>query len=257
MATAQVTNNTTTTTTPKPLKFAARLEEMHSRKGQQLTQSYCDSVLGLCVASDEWDSVLDVLEVMKQNGLSQQRSTYRACLQACLELGNSESASSILSAMKTAQVEPDAMDISLVVATMCRSSNWKGGMELLWREDTPRIVPVEAYNAVLSCMPSPKWKDSLQLLHIMETSPEIHPTPTLSTYRAVIETCVSTQQAEQAFQILMSMPRKGFKVRVLLLYCVFVVQLWFFLVSTPHFLRSFGMSHSVTHTHSLQSTSLN
>jgi pentatricopeptide repeat protein len=211
---AQVMNNTTTTT-PKPLKLAARLEEMNSRKGQRLTQSYCDSVLGYCVASDEWDSVLDVLEVMKQNGLSQQRSTYRACLQACFELGNSESASSILSAMKTAKVEPDATDISLVVATMCRNSNWKCGMDLLLGEDTPRMVPVEVYDAVLSCMPPPKWKDSLQLLRIMETSPEIHPQPILSTYHTVIETCVSAQQAEQAFQILMSISRNGFKVREL------------------------------------------
>jgi pentatricopeptide repeat domain-containing protein 1 len=175
---------------------------------------------------------------MKQNELSQQRSTYRACLQECFELGNFESASSILSAMKTAQVEPDAMDISLVVSTMCRNSNWKCGMDLLLREDTPRVVPVEAYDAVLSCMPSRKWKDSLQMLHVMETFPEIHPTPILSTYRAVIETCVSAQQAEQAFQILISMPRKGFKVRILLL-CIVYLQLnaCFPCQLTPRFIR--------------------
>jgi PPR repeat len=210
IVTAQVTNNTTSS--QKPLKFAARLEEMHSQKGELLTQSYCDSMLGLCVASDEWDSVLDVLDIMRQNGLSQQRSTYRACLQACFELSNSDSSQSILLAMRQAQVEPDATDISLVVAAMCRNTKWKSAMELLMAEDTPRVVPVEAYDAVLSCTPPQNWKDAVRLLNLMETKPNIHPTPILSTYRAAIENCVSAQQAEQAFQILMSMPRKGLKV---------------------------------------------
>ena len=213
---AQVTNNTTSSQKRSTIKFAARLEEMHSRRRDLLTQSYCDSMLALCVASDEWDSVLDVLDIMRQNGLSQQRSTYRACLQACFELSNSDSSQSILLAMRQAQVEPDATDISLVVAAMCRNTKWKSAMELLMAEDTPRVLPVEAYYAVLSCTPPQNWKDAVRLLNLMETNPDIHPTPILSTYRAVIENCVSAQQAEQAFQILMSMSRKGLKVGTVL-----------------------------------------
>ena len=63
------------------------------------------------------------------------------------------------------------------------------------------IVPVKAYDAVLSSIPSEQWKSAVQLLHTMQQE-ESHPNPTVSSFRAVIETCVAAQQAEQAFTIL-------------------------------------------------------
>ena len=78
-------------------------------------------MLGLCVSSNEWDSVLVVLDIMKKHNLTYERSSYRACLQACFEVGNGESAVEILNAMKTALVQPTTSEIALVVATMCRN----------------------------------------------------------------------------------------------------------------------------------------
>ena len=37
-------------------------------------ESYCDELLGLCVATDEWDSVLEVLAVMKDLTASTSRT---------------------------------------------------------------------------------------------------------------------------------------------------------------------------------------
>jgi len=192
-----------------------------------IIESYCDSVLALCVACDEWDSVLDVLAIMKQEGLTQQRSTYRAALQTCLELGNGGSAGEMLNAMRQAREPPDPTDISLAVVAMCRNEQserhrnnkwWKRAMTLL--TDTANqeigVVPVEAYDAVLSCMPQQNWRDAVRFLHLMEQG-GFHPLPILSSYRAVIEMCVAAQQAEQAFQILTNMPSKGLKVCILLL----------------------------------------
>lgn len=200
------------------LKVASRLKELQSRanRKENLTQAYCDSVLALCVACDEWDSVLDVLTIMKQYNITQQRSTYRACLQTCFELSNGASAHEILTAMQQAEETPDPTDVSLAVAAMCRSKehDWKRAMDLLLRyaEREMGVVPVEAYDAILSCIPQEHWKDSVQLLHTMEQpNNKFHPKPILSTYRAVIETCVSAQQAEQAFQILTNIPKKGLK----------------------------------------------
>ena len=48
--------------------------EQQDKMGKTLSQSYCDSILGLCVASDEWDSVLEILAVMKRQGLTHERS---------------------------------------------------------------------------------------------------------------------------------------------------------------------------------------
>lgn len=183
------------------------------------TEAYCDDVLALCVACDEWDSVLDVLAIMKEQGVTQQKSTYRAALQTCFELSNGASAAEILVAMKQAGEPPDTTDISLAVAAMCRDNNvmWKRAMTLLQKtaSDKIGIVPVQAYDAVLSSIPPSNWKDALQLLHVMEQQGEssYHPKPTVTSYRAVIETCVAAQQAEQAFQVLMNMPSKGLKVK--------------------------------------------
>jgi len=210
-------------------RFVSLLSEMHerNRRGEVLTQAYCDSVLGLCVACNEWDSVLEVMELMRAQNIAQERSTYRACLQACFDLGNGLAAKEILDAMRTAHLKPDSIDIALVVATMCRNDKVEKGwyrkaLNLLrvtadTFEEGDDVVPVEAYDTVLNCMvKEEQWKDSLRLLNAMEqgfmsTAEErpSHPLPMVSTYRIVIETCLQAQQTEQAFQTLLSMTKRG------------------------------------------------
>jgi pentatricopeptide repeat protein len=163
------------------------------------------------------------MELMKAQNITQERSSYRACLQSCFEVANAEAAKEILDAMRTAQVPPDARDIALVVATMCRNENVERGwyrkaLNLLratastW-EEGDAVVPVEAYDAVLTCMvQEQQWKDALRLLNAMEqgyTEVSAHPLPLVSTYRIVIEVCVESNQAEQAFQTLLSMTKRG------------------------------------------------
>jgi pentatricopeptide repeat protein len=219
--------------------------------------------LGLCVAYEEWESVLEVLDIMKRQGLKQEKSSYRACLQACFEAGNGGSAKEILTAMDKALVQVQPSDIALTVVAMCRnsivvgkdagSSWWRKALGLLKssaagtassNSDIPMVVskdnviPVQAYDAVLQCMVEDRqWKDAVRLLRLMEegssstSSPArkkqqqqqqqqqepktigFHPAPEVSTYRAVIECCVSTNQgAEQAVQVLYNMKDRGVKV---------------------------------------------
>lgn len=135
--------------------------------------------------------------------------------------------------MEQALVQPEAIDISLAVAAMCRNDKtepgwWRRALALLRMTADPPIesrkidgvVPVEAYDAVLSCMAGEQqWREALHLLNQMERgggSPESeprHPQPVLSTYRVVIEACVAAQQAEQAVQLLLAVVNKGIKVR--------------------------------------------
>jgi pentatricopeptide repeat protein len=190
-------------------------------------------VLGLCASSNEGDSaVLEVLAIMKRQGLTQERSSYRACLQACFEVGNGASAKEILTSMEQALVKPEPADISLVVAAMCRNNKseagfWKEALSLLTStagENTDgdgnkdkQVVPVEAYDTILSCMVKARqWKQAVQLLRLMEEeegsnpkSGRSHPKPELSTYLSVIECCVAASQAEQAVQVLYSMKDRG------------------------------------------------
>jgi pentatricopeptide repeat protein len=189
-------------------------------------------VLGLCVSSDEWDSVLEVLDIMKRQGLVQERSSYRACLQACFEVGNGASAKEILTAMEQALVKPEPADISLVVGAMCRNNKsqaglWKQAFALLQStaaeitdgdgDKDKQVVPVEAYDAILSCMVEERqWKQAVQVLRLMEegSNPKPggshrHPKPELSTYRSVLECCVAASQPEQAVQVLYSMKNHG------------------------------------------------
>ena len=188
-------------------------------------------MLGLCVSSDDWDSVLEVLDIMKRHGLVQERSSYRSCLQACVEVGNGASAKEILTAMEQALVKPEPADISLVVAAMCRNNKsqagfWRQALSLLQSTtaEIPKggrgnkdkqVVPVEAYDAVLSCMVAERqWKQAVQLLRRMEEGSKAnfgsHPKPELSTYRSVLECCVAASQAEQAVQVLYSCKNHGY-----------------------------------------------
>ena len=214
-------------------------------------ESYCDSVLGTCVANDDWESVLDVLDIMKRHSYTQERSTYRTCLQACLEAGNGASARDILQAMEKAFVQPEPWDIGSTVAAMCRQGSWDttSAPSTWWRKalallkssatnpeivtNSSNVIPVQAYNVLLECMVEEKqWKEAVRLLRLMEDSvtttsktstnleqsnhpqrPEggFHPPPEVSTYREVIECCVATNQAEQAAQVLYSMKDRGVK----------------------------------------------
>ena len=192
------------------------------------SEAYSDTVLGLCVACDEWESVLEVLDIMKRQGLSQERSSYRACLRACFEAGNGNSAQEILNAMEQALVKPDTSDIALVIAAICRRNKseqgyWRRALSLIKfsASDLAGIngtLPVDAYDAVLSCMVEERqWKDAVKLLRLMQEgssskSGGTHPAPELSTYRSVIECCVSAAQAEQAVQVLYSMKDLGLQV---------------------------------------------
>lgn len=233
-----------------PTVLKKRLSEVdkRDRSGMELSQSYCDKVLGLCVASDEWDHVLEVLDVMKRHGLKQERSSYRACLQACFEAGNGSSAQEILSAMEKAGIEAEPMDVGLTTAAMCRNNIsepgwWRKALNLLKQHShgnytntvTSRSnpIPIQAYNAVLECMAEEcQWKEAVRFLRIMENGSVktakkedgIYPTPALSTYRAVIESCALSNQAEQATQVLTSMKRQGILVRALDAYSIFIVE---------------------------------
>ena len=219
----------------------------------------CDEILGLCVAQDEWESVLEVLDIMKRQGYTQTHRSYRACLQACLEAGNGASAREILQAMEKAGIPPDPYDIGLTVAALCRQDSvlwettntddttsddaptrpqpqptwWRKAIMLLKSSasnaqivtNSTNVIPLLAYNVVLECMVEEKqWKEAVRLLRLMEDSQSpqnqnrpvtgYHPAPDVSTYREVIECCVSTHQAEQAAQVLNSMKERGIKVRL-------------------------------------------
>jgi pentatricopeptide repeat protein len=191
------------------------------------------------VASDQWESVLEILEIMKRKGLKQERSSYRACLQECFEVGNGASAKEILAAMEKALVKPDPSDIALTVAALCcRNDNnhatpgwWRRALGLLTTtsmkcKSDKDVIPVEAYNAVLKCMGEERqWKEAVRLLRLMEEGSSdkttsgrkkyigYHPAPDISTYREVIECALGGNQADIACRVLYSMKERGIKVR--------------------------------------------
>jgi pentatricopeptide repeat protein len=223
-ATSQNANNPTAKASAATNSRSNLLQDLRSRHttGEKLTQEYCDSVVAWCVAQDEWDSVLDVLDIMKSQGLYQVRSTYTACLRACLDVPNAASAKEILTAMEQAGIPPGAQDIALTVAAMCRQEKtekgwWKKALQLVLVPPTStqsssdsnitEQLPVQSYDAVLSCMSDDRqWQEAARLLRRMEQG--LAP-PAVSTYRLVIECCVKSQQAEQALQVLQSCVKHG------------------------------------------------
>jgi pentatricopeptide repeat protein len=164
--------------------------------------------MGLCVAWDQWDYVLKLLELIQRHGLHpQEYSTYRTSLQTCWEYGNARAALDILHAMQSAQLSLNPTDIGLVVSTLCKScqntggqtnvstTQWRQGWNMLqaaatvpishkeenhhhhYRNDHPgdqaalysNVIPIKAYHDVLDCMKKEKrWQDSVRCLRWME-----------------------------------------------------------------------------------------
>lgn len=188
-----------------------------------LTQAYCDYLLAECVANDEWELVLDVLDLMKEANLQQVRSTYTACLQACFQTANAASAREILSAMAVAQIPPETSDFALAILAMCRKDQtekgwWRKALQLLevvTLGDGNDDLPVAVYDAILTCMvKEQQWKSSLRLIRRMEQpfrdeTARKGTRPALSTYRTVVECCVASNQAELAVQVLQSCVANG------------------------------------------------
>ena len=74
---------------------SAHLKELRDRhENHHLAQSDYDEAMAHCVACDEWELVLDVVDMMKSAGLRQEKSSYSECLKSCLEASNAASASS-------------------------------------------------------------------------------------------------------------------------------------------------------------------
>lgn len=174
----------------------------------KIPESYCDGVLGLCVAQEEWESVLEVLDMMKYHQLEQQTtSTYRACLQACLEAGNGEAALEIYQAMQTALVHPQPYDVGLCVTAMCRQDNeaiikkgannennntpsravwWQKAWNLIKSYQNQNVattantnetttIPLQAYHVILERMVDARqWKEAVRLLRILEDANPTH-----------------------------------------------------------------------------------
>jgi pentatricopeptide repeat protein len=193
-----------------------------------LTQAYCDYLLAECVSHDEWDLVLDVIDLMKDSGREQVASTYTACLQACFQTANAASARDVLAAQVAAGLVPALSDIALTIMAMCRRDQiepgwWRKALTLLheYQPSTPKNVvvsnktqdlPLAVYDALLTCMVRDKqWKEAIRLLRSMEQTSSTAPTtrPSLSTYRTVIECCVVANEAEQAVQVLQSCIKSG------------------------------------------------
>jgi pentatricopeptide repeat protein len=188
-------------------------------------ESYCDAVLGLCVAHEEWESVLEVLDIMKEHNLEQTKSTYRACLQACLQAGNGQAAKDIFQAMEKALFVPDPYDVGLCVTAMCRQDQfdksqdwWRKALVLLktWAivfgnthksdttmlqqndEEQPTItIPLQAYHVILERMvDSRQWKEAVRLLRMMEDStPVVGSIEVTTTTRPTPATAATTTAA--------------------------------------------------------------
>ena len=192
----------------------SQLEQIRSQSPQQnLTQAECDQLLAYCVSNDEWDAVLDVLDVMKTANLSQIDSTYTACLEACLETQNAGSAQEMLQAMQHAGFVPTKQDYALVIQTLCPDSSssyrnqrrsyptkkeWQEALTIVRQQPD---LPIEIVDRVLNCLARVKqWKESILLVQFLEANSATE--PALSTYTAVIECCLAANQPEQALKVL-------------------------------------------------------
>jgi pentatricopeptide repeat protein len=195
----------TTTSSAAVVTPTDRLEALRQRheQGEALQQTDCDVFLAHCVAHDEWDLVLDVLDIMQEHGLSQVRSSFQASLVACYDLANAASAQDLLMAMEQAGYPPDRDDWDRVIRTLCRKEATEPGWltEARTMLDNHPDVSLGAYEAVLAgLMRARQWTEAARLLRKLEV--QTHTRPTAHTYQMVIDASIYDNQLEMATQIL-------------------------------------------------------
>jgi pentatricopeptide repeat protein len=145
-----------------------------------------------------------------------QSSTYRVILKECSIAGNGRAAYAVLQDMTKDKMEIVASDIEMAVTAICKNNRfdsgiWKLGYDLIKNYSTAsRLLKVETYNSILSCMGNEGyWSDVRAVLSMMENQPNqalIHPRPNLSTYHYVLESLFHSVEGPQwAFQLLASM----------------------------------------------------
>lgn len=185
----------------------SELEEAQSTKN--LTQACCDALLAKCIAQDEWDLVLEVMEVMKASGHSQVKSTYTASLEACRIARNPGSAKEMLSAMKLSSFAPTMEDYAIVIDTMCDDPNgsyWEKALNLQQESviNSDQDLPLQTYEGLVSALSrNQKWREIVRLVRFMESRTN-STQPSIRLYRDVIECCASCRQADLASQVLLS-----------------------------------------------------
>jgi pentatricopeptide repeat protein len=145
--------------------------------------------------------------------LEQTQSTYRACLQACLEAGNGEAAKDIFQAMETAlSVPPEPYDVGLCITAMCRQDQWDPtqnwwrkalGLLKTWssthtnnqsnsNNSEMTTIPLQAYHVILERMVDAKqWKEAVRLLRMMEDA-----TPIVAAAPETIATTTTTSMSD-------------------------------------------------------------
>ena len=171
------------------------------------TQAECDSFLADCVATEQWDLVLQVLQRIKQeevannsnSQLPQQNTTCaQACLEACFQADNAASnAQQILSVLRQAGLPPDANDCVRALLSMCSrhdqstestrggGGGWRTALAMLQELVVPTTgntddphesnnecgddLPVAAYDAIFAGMLQDReWKEAVRLLRFMQ-----------------------------------------------------------------------------------------
>eukprot|EP00977_Amphora_coffeiformis_P012222 scaffold3023_cov175-Amphora_coffeaeformis.AAC.13 len=209
-----------------------------SSSSTMITPSQCNAVLASCVAADAWDTVLDVLDLMKDHGWGQTHDTYTASLAACAAVGNAASAYEIWQAMQQAAVVPNGTDVGLLLSTLCGQarfeSKWYTTALQVWdtldknennnknyvdgdddrsASRTTRWIddmPISAVDAVLREMAFRKeWRRSLRIVQTIldrqsQREDDVRHQPSPNTFRWTVEACLRAGQPEQAAQILSS-----------------------------------------------------
>lgn len=139
--------------------------------------------------------------------------------------------SQIMQLQILAGIAPNSVDMSLLIFHQCRRAylekrnGWRKAWNLLQHYQTAiktttttttssEPLPIQVYDAVLTCMAEQgkqSWRDALRLLRYLEenNTTSSRPTPTVSTYRLVIETCVNAEQPDAAVRVLKSAVRCG------------------------------------------------
>ena len=148
--------------------------------GVVIDESGYKHVLRACDLSGEWRRALNILKMMKENGLPSDTLVYGNVMNACARDGRAQTVLQLLAQMRSEGLQPNSFCYNAAIGAASRAKRWRQAIDLM---------------------------DDMEEEGVRLGDPTL--APTKHTYTAVLRACAAAVQPRPAQRVLGRMLRKG------------------------------------------------
>ena len=158
-----------------------------------------NAAIGACAKGGQWEDVSQLVETMRAQNIKPSLQSYNYAITAVGRAGSWWLVVDLLADMEDAGLVPNSLVISSAVNACAKNRQWKMAHEIMFQYTKMKRDP--AALALESSDSREEWELALELTRSYNAlGPDL--VPYLSTYRAVISTCVVAGEWKKALSLL-------------------------------------------------------